>query len=170
MQACVNTYSYIRLDAYFVLACYINAVPCFLRMSIYKETHTRMSVLVHWHLSCVVPTCCIVSLEPSLPLVYYQKQSHTPHTCIHLSPPRKHTCAYALVYDSKTNTSHRKHVLHMHEHVCTYSYVLVYAYLLRLILDKCLHVCRAARLQDKMHSIISQSVRVQYSSHTYCDI
>ncbi len=132
MQACVNTYSYILLHASFVLAFSINAVNCFMRMSIYKKTHTRMSVLVHWHVSCVVQRCCIVSLEPWLPLVYCQKQSHPPHTCIHLSPPRKHTCVYALVYDSKTNPSHRKHVLHMHVHVCTYSYVLVYAYLLLL--------------------------------------
>ena len=88
-----------------------------------------MSVLVHWHVSCVVARRCIVSLEPWLPLVYCQKQSHPPHTWIHLSPPRKQACAYALVYDSQTNPSHRKHVLHMHVRVCTCSHVLVYAYL-----------------------------------------
>jgi hypothetical protein len=169
MQVCVNTYSYIRLHAYFVLAFCINSVPCFMRMSTYKETHAHVSVLVHWHLSCVVPRCCTVSLEPWLPLVYCQKQSHPPHTCMHLSPPRKHTRAYALVYDSKTNPSHRKHVLHMHVHV----HILICTCIRLLpatVLDKCLHVCRAARLQDKMHSIISQSVRVQYSSDTYWEI
>ena len=72
MQVCVNTYSYTLLHAYFVLAFCINAVHCFMRMSIHKETHTYVSthaLLVHGHLSCVVPTCCIVSLEPWLPLV-----------------------------------------------------------------------------------------------------
>ena len=58
MQVCINTNSYILLHAYFVLAFYINAVIYFMRISIYKDTHTRMSVLEHWHVSCVVPTCC----------------------------------------------------------------------------------------------------------------
>jgi hypothetical protein len=49
MQVCINTNSYILLHAYFVLAFYINAVIYFMRISIYKDTHTRMSVLEHWH-------------------------------------------------------------------------------------------------------------------------
>ena len=49
MQVCINTNSCILLHAYFVLAFYINAVIYFMRISIYKDTHTRMSVLGHWH-------------------------------------------------------------------------------------------------------------------------
>ena len=55
-------------------------------------------------------------------------------------------------------------------YMCAHTHMYLYTPFTATVLDKCLHVCRAARLQDKMHSIISQYVRVQYSSDTYCDI
>ena len=155
-QHILNTY------AYFVPAFYINAVQCFMRMSIYKERHTRTSVLVQWHLSCVLPTCCIVTLQPWLPLVYCQKQSHPRHTCTHLSfsAPKTYMCICASLWLKNKPISSQTRATYactcVHTLICTCIRLIT-----ATVLDKCLHVCRAARLQDKMHSIISQCVRVQ---------
>ncbi len=128
-QACVNTYSYILLHAYFVLAFCINAVPCFMRMSIHKETHTYVSthaLLVHGHLSCVVPTCCIVSLEPWLPLVTV-KNSRIHHILAYtfLRPENIHVHMRESMTQKQTpliaNTSYKCMYMCAHTHMYLYT-------------------------------------------------
>jgi hypothetical protein len=116
---------------------------------------------------CVVRRCCIVSLEPWLPLVYCQKQSHPPHTPF--STPKTYMCICASLWLKNKPISSQTRPTY----ACTCVHILT-CFCIRLltatVLDKCLNVCRAARLQDKMHSIICQCVRVQYSSDTYWEI
>ena len=89
---------------------------------------------------------------------------HTP-----FSAPKTYMCICASLWLKNKPLSSQTRPTY----ACTCVHILICTCIRLLtatVLDKCLHVCRAARLQDKMHSIISQSVRVQYSSDTYCDI
>jgi hypothetical protein len=80
---------------------------------------------------------------------------HTP-----FSAPKTYMCICASLWLKNKPISSQTRPTY----ACTCVHILICT-CIRLItatvLDKCLHVCRAARLQDKMHSIISQSVRVQ---------
>ena len=80
---------------------------------------------------------------------------HTP-----FSAPKTYMCICAsLCLKNKPISSQTRPTL-----ACTCVHILICTCMRLLtatVLDTCLHVCRAARLQDKMHSIISECVRVQ---------
>ena len=161
MQACVNTYSYILLHAYFVLSFYRNAVNDFMRMSIHKETHTRMSVLVHGHVSLCGAKMLHRQLRALIDTSLLSKTvASTTYLHTPFSAPKTYMCICASLWLKNKPLSSQTRPTY----ACTCVHILICT-CIRLItatvLDKCLHVCRAARLQDKMHSIISQSVRVQ---------
>ena len=89
MQVCINTNSYILLHAYFVLAFYINAVIYFMRISIYKDTHTRMSVLEHWH----VFLCGANMLQRSMLHGYLGESPSLLYVCMYVC-----ICMYLYIY------------------------------------------------------------------------
>jgi hypothetical protein len=148
MQACVNTYSYTLLHAYFVLAFYRNAGALFHEDEyIQGDTHTYVSTrarasflcgakMLHRQLRDLIAASLLSKTVASTTYL------HTP-----FSAPKTYMCICASLWLKNKSISAQTPP--------TYA---------------CLHVWRAARLQEKMHSIISQAVRVQYSSHTYWDI
>jgi hypothetical protein len=144
---------------------------------IQEDTHTYVSTrawasflcgakMLHRHLRALIAASLLSKTVASTTYL------HTP-----FSAPKTYMCICASLFLKKqthliANTSYICMYMcaHTHMYLCTCVHILICTCIRLLtatVLDKCLHVCRAASLQDKMHSIISQCVRVQYSSHTY---